>query len=67
MTVSDEELRQAMRFAFERLKLVVEPSGSRGARRADAEARIPEIAGRRVGAIISGGNIDPARYAELIA
>jgi threo-3-hydroxy-L-aspartate ammonia-lyase len=66
VTVSDEELRQAMRFAFERLKLVVEPSGA-AALAALMQGRIPETAGRRVGVIISGGNIDPARYAELIA
>lgn len=65
VTVSDEELRQAMRFAFERLKLVVEPSGA-AALAALLFGRVPEIAGRRVGTVISGGNIDPARYAELI-
>lgn len=65
VTVSDEELRRAMRFAFERLKLVVEPSGA-AALAALMHERIPEVAGRRVGAVISGGNIDPARYAELL-
>jgi threo-3-hydroxy-L-aspartate ammonia-lyase len=65
-TVSDEELRRAMRFAFERLKLVLEPSGA-AALAALMNGYIPETAGRRVGVIISGGNIDPARYAELIA
>jgi threo-3-hydroxy-L-aspartate ammonia-lyase len=66
VTVSDDELREAMRFAFERLKLVVEPSGA-AALAALMQGRIPEIASRRVGAIISGGNIDAARYADLIA
>lgn len=66
VTVSDEELRGAMRFAFERLKLIVEPSGA-APLAALLHGRIPQIAGRRVGVIISGGNIDPARYAELIA
>jgi threo-3-hydroxy-L-aspartate ammonia-lyase len=66
VTVSDDQLRQAMRFAFERLKLVVEPSGA-AALAALMCGRISEIAGLRVGAIISGGNIDPARYAELVA
>jgi threonine dehydratase len=28
--------------------------------------RVPAIAGKRVGAIVSGGNIDPVRYAELL-
>jgi threonine dehydratase len=65
VTVSDEELRQAMRFAFERMKLVVEPSGA-AALAALLQRRIPELVGRRVGAVVSGGNIDPARYAELL-
>lgn len=64
-TVTDEELRDAMRFAFERMKLVIEPSGA-AALAALLCGRIPEIAGKRVGAIISGGNIDPVRYAALI-
>ncbi len=66
VTVSDDELREAMRFAFERLKLVVEPSGA-AALAALLHGRIPGVAGKRVGAIISGGNIDPARFSELIA
>ena len=66
VTVSDEELREAMRFAFERMKLVVEPSGA-AALAALLHERIPKIAGKRVGAIVSGGNIDPERYAQLLA
>ena len=66
VTVSDDELREAMRFAFERMKMVIEPSGA-AALAALLHGRIPGIAGKRVGAIVSGGNIDPARYAELIA
>ena len=65
-TVSDEELRDAMRFAFERLKLVLEPSGA-AALAALLNGRIVGIGGKRVGAILSGGNIDPIRYSELIA
>jgi threo-3-hydroxy-L-aspartate ammonia-lyase len=65
VTVSDDELCAAMRFAFERMKLVIEPSGA-AALAALLHQRIPELAGKRVGAIVSGGNIDPARYAELI-
>ncbi|HEY6326801.1 MAG TPA: pyridoxal-phosphate dependent enzyme, partial [Candidatus Cybelea sp.] len=62
-TVSDDELRDAMRFAFERMKLVIEPSGA-APLAALLYRRIPGLAGKRVGAIASGGNIDPARYAE---
>ena len=65
-TVSDEELRDAMRFAFERTKLVLEPSGA-AALAALLNGRIAGIGGKRVGAILSGGNIDAARYSELIA
>ncbi len=65
VTVSDGELCDAMRFAFERMKLVVEPSGA-APLAALLQQRIPGIAGKRVGVIISGGNIDAARYGELI-
>ncbi|WP_030173490.1 pyridoxal-phosphate dependent enzyme [Streptomyces sp. NRRL S-813] len=62
--VSDDEIREAMRFAFERLKIVVEPSGASAlaallARRVDA---LP----RRVGVIVSGGNINTRRFTEII-
>jgi threonine dehydratase len=65
LTVSDAELRDCMRFFAERMKLVVEPTGClgfAGARRAKAG-----LAGRRVGIILSGGNVDLARFAELLA
>ncbi len=65
VTVSDDELRDAMRFAFERMKLVIEPSGA-AALAALLTRRIPGVAGKRVAAIVSGGNIDPARYAALL-
>jgi threonine dehydratase len=65
VTVSDDELRDAMRFAFERMKLVVEPSGV-AALAALLQRRIPDLRGKRIGAILSGGNIDPARYAALL-
>lgn len=66
LTVSDDELRDAMRFAFERMKMVIEPSGA-AAIAALLQRRVPSLLGKRVGAIVSGGNIDPQRYAELIA
>lgn len=65
VTVSDEELRTGMRFAFERMKLVIEPSGAAGIA-ALMHGRIPGIAGKRVGVVISGGNVDAARYASMI-
>ena len=65
VTVTDDELRAAMRFAFERMKLVVEPSGA-APLAALLHGRLPGIAGKRVGAIVSGGNVDPVRYGELL-
>lgn len=62
--VSDDELRDAMRFAFERLKLVVEPSGAAGL--AALLSQRLDLSGKRVGVILSGGNVDAKRYAELI-
>ncbi|MFO7249744.1 MAG: threo-3-hydroxy-L-aspartate ammonia-lyase [Actinomycetes bacterium] len=62
--VSDDEIRQAMRFAFERLKIVVEPSGATGLA-ALLAGRLGPLPGR-VGVVISGGNVDAARFAELI-
>ena len=64
-TVSDAEIVDAMRFAFERLKLVLEPSGA-SALAALLAGRV-DAAGRRVGVILSGGNVDVARFRELTA
>ncbi|MFI8296196.1 threo-3-hydroxy-L-aspartate ammonia-lyase [Streptomyces nigra] len=63
--VSDDEIREAMRFAFERLRIVVEPSGASGlaALLAGRTGPLP----RRVGVIVSGGNVDTARFTELCA
>ena len=66
VTVSDLELRQAMAFLFSRMKLVVEPGGSAAAAALLAR-RIPGVAGKRVGVVLSGGNVDAARFAELVA
>jgi len=65
VTVSDSELVEAMRFAFERLKIVMEPSGA-AALAAALFGRI-DVAGKRVGIVISGGNVDVSRFAELLA
>lgn len=66
VTVSELDLRQAMTFLFSRMKLVVEPGGAAAAAALFA-GRVPGVAGRRVGVILSGGNVDPARFAELVA
>ncbi|MBK6862244.1 MAG: threo-3-hydroxy-L-aspartate ammonia-lyase [Ideonella sp.] len=65
VTASDDQLVEAMRFFAERMKIVVEPTGClafAGARHAGID-----LVGRRVGIIVSGGNIDLARYAALLA
>src|SRR5580658_2187427 len=64
VTVTDDELRAAMRFAFERLKLIIEPSGAAGLAAA-LNGRV-ELRGKRVGITISGGNVDAATFARLI-
>jgi threo-3-hydroxy-L-aspartate ammonia-lyase len=63
VTVSDAEIVPAMRFLLERMKVVVEPSGATGlaallAGKVRAEGR--------VGVVLSGGNVDPARLAALL-
>jgi threonine dehydratase len=61
--VSDDDIRAAMRFAFERLKIVLEPSGACSLA-ALLAARITPLP-PRVGVILSGGNIDARRFADL--
>lgn len=65
VTVSDRELVEAMRFAAERMKMVVEPTGALAM--AAAMGGHAPVRGRRVGVIISGGNIDLAAYAAFLA
>ncbi|HZO95592.1 MAG TPA: threo-3-hydroxy-L-aspartate ammonia-lyase [Candidatus Baltobacteraceae bacterium] len=65
VTVSDEQILAAMRFAFERLKLVLEPSGA-SALAALLSGTI-DARGARAGVILSGGNVDSARYAAALA
>ena len=55
-TVSDDDLVRAMRFVWERMKLVVEPTGVLGL--AAALAGKVDVTGKRVGVILSGGNVD---------
>jgi threo-3-hydroxy-L-aspartate ammonia-lyase len=63
--VSDAEIVDAMRFAHDTMKTVVEPSGA--AALASLLAGRLDIAGQRVGVILSGGNIGARRFAELLA
>ncbi|WP_148873387.1 pyridoxal-phosphate dependent enzyme, partial [Serratia marcescens] len=65
LTVTDDELVAAMRFFAERMKMVVEPTGCLGFAAACAHKSM--LRGKRVGVIISGGNVDIRRYGELLA
>ena len=65
LTVGDQQLRAEMRFFAARMKMVVEPTGCLGL--AAARAMKEQLRGKRVGVIISGGNVDVERYAALLA
>ncbi|MDP1702347.1 MAG: threonine/serine dehydratase [Aestuariivirga sp.] len=62
--VSEAEVRRAVRFAFETLKLVVEPGGAAGL----AAVLIGKVAakGKNIGIILSGGNVDPKLFVEIL-
>ena len=64
LTVGDDDLADAMRFFATRMKILVEPTGCLGF--AGARALAGELRGRRVGVIVSGGNVDPGRFCALI-
>ena len=55
-----------MRFLFERMKLVAEPSGAVAVAALRAGAIPDDLRGGRVGVVISGGNVGAARFAELL-
>ena len=64
-TVSDAQLVSTMRFFAQRMKMVVEPTGCLAA--AALLEGVVAAQGRRVGVIVSGGNVDLERYAALLA
>jgi threonine dehydratase len=64
LTASDEEVGRAVRYAFEELKLVVEPGGAIGL--AALLAGKLDVKGKTVVAILSGGNVDAELFAKLI-
>jgi len=66
VAVSDKEVRHAMRFAFEELKLVVEPGGAVGLAALLSERFEPPVDGA-VGVVLSGGNVDPQSFCEFLA
>lgn len=64
LTATDDELVEAMRVFAATLKTVVEPTGCLGF--AAARRMAGELAGQRVGVVVSGGNVDVTRYAALL-
>lgn len=65
LTVSDDELISCMRFFAERMKIVVEPTGCLGF--AAARNMQEQLRGKKVGILISGGNIDLTRLSHFLA
>jgi threonine dehydratase len=65
VTVSETEIVDAMAFLFDRMKLVVEPSGA-VAIAALLAGRVA-VGGHEVGVVVSGGNVGVARFRELLA
>lgn len=64
VTVTDDQLVETMKFFAARMKLVVEPTGCLGA--AAVFGGQLDVRGKRVGIVLSGGNIDLARFASLV-
>ena len=64
VTATDAQLVEGMKFFAERMKMLVEPTGALSFAAA-RHAGLP-IAGKRVGVIVSGGNVDLQRFAELV-
>jgi threonine dehydratase len=65
LTATDEQLVDCMRFFASRMKLVVEPTGSLGL--AAARDMKSELQGKRVGILVSGGNVDMDRFCALLS
>jgi threonine dehydratase len=65
LLVSDEEMIETLTWMLERMKVLVEPSGVAAA--AAVRHRKADFSGRRVGVVLSGGNIDLAKLAEYVA
>jgi len=65
LTVTDAQLIDCMGFMASRMKLIVEPTGCLGF--AAARQRQPELKGKRIGVLVSGGNVDMARFCSLLS
>jgi threo-3-hydroxy-L-aspartate ammonia-lyase len=68
LTASDAQLVEAMRFFAERMKMIVEPTGALGfaaAWRAAEQGQL-SLKGKKIGVLISGGNVDMTRFSQLV-
>ena len=65
LTVTDAQLVECMRFAAARMKLIIEPTGCLGF--AAARQMKSQLQGKRIGVLISGGNVDIDRFCSLLA
>jgi len=64
LTATDKELVECMGFAASRMKLVIEPTGCLGF--AAAKQMKLQLRGKRIGVLISGGNVDINRFCSLL-
>jgi len=65
VTVTDDQLCTQMRFFAERMKIVVEPTGCLAA--AAVMQKVVDVSGKRVGVIVSGGNVDLQRFGTYMS
>ena len=63
-TVEEDEIVSAMRFAFDRLKIVIEPSSAVAL--APLLRREQALIGKRVGVIVTGGNVDLSSFFDKL-
>ena len=63
VTVRDDDVLRMMKFFFERMKIVVEPTGAVAP--AAVMSNALGLKGKRIGAVISGGNVDPALLTRI--
>jgi threonine dehydratase len=64
LVVTDEEVKHAMRVAFQQFKIVLEPGGA--AALAAALYNKVDLKGKNVVVVASGGNVDASLFAEII-
>ena len=65
VTATDDELVECMRFFASRMKMIVEPTGCLGL--AGVRSGKVDVRGKRVGIVISGGNVDLQRFTQLVS